>query len=150
MKKQILYRIIFGFPTGVTIGMIISILISLSTAKGQYVPCPPELITMMNGNEIMAVSLQFLLCGLLGSSFSATSVIWEKDEWSIAKQSGLYFLINACVMMPIAYINHWMPHSVIGFAQYFLIFTVIFLLIWALNYLIWKNKISKINSKLKS
>ncbi len=149
MKKQISYRLIFGFPTGIAIGTVISILISLLTTKNQYIPCPPELIDIMNGNEILAVSLQFLLCGLIGSSFSASSVIWEKDEWSIAKQSGFYFLINSCVMMPIAYINHWMPHSVVGFVQYFLIFTVIFLLIWAIQYLIWKNKIEKINSKLK-
>ena len=150
MKKQILYRLIFGFPTGIAIGTVITIVISLATTKNQYIPCPPELIDMMSGNEILAVSLQFLLCGLIGSSFSASSVIWEKDEWSIAKQSAFYFFINSCVMMPTAYINHWMPHSILGFVQYFLIFTAIILLIWGLNYLIWKNKISKINSKLNS
>jgi len=30
----------------------------------------------------------------------------------IAKQTGIYFLILSLTMFPIAYITHWMEHSV--------------------------------------
>jgi membrane protein YdbS with pleckstrin-like domain len=75
----------------------------------------------------------------------SASVIWEKDDWSIAKQTGIYFLISAIAMLPIAYFAHWMPRSLAGFLSYFTTFIVIFIVIWVIQYCIWKNKIQRIN-----
>ena len=111
MKKKIFYRALIGFPIGISIGNLIMILISLGWANGYYSPCVPDLITAM-GNEINAVIIQTVLCGLLGSGFSVSSVIWEIEHWSIVKQTGLYFLIISVIMLPIAYFMYWMEHSV--------------------------------------
>ena len=92
MKKKIIKRSLFGFPLGITMGYLITILISLGWANGYYSPCVPELISLM-GNEINAVILQTILCLILGVGFAASSVIWEMDSWSIVKQTGIYFLI---------------------------------------------------------
>jgi predicted MFS family arabinose efflux permease len=108
----------------------------------------PSLIDTM-GSEISAVVLQTVLCGLLGSVFAASSVIWEMDDWSIAKQTGIYFLILTVVMMPIAYFTNWMEHSIIGFIIYFGIFVGIFIVVWLVQYLIWKKKVNKLNTKYK-
>ena len=75
MKKKIISRSALGFPLGIAIGYIITIFISLGWANGSYSPCVPELVSVM-GNEIYAVILQALLCGLLGAGFAASSVIW--------------------------------------------------------------------------
>ena len=114
MKKKIILRLALGFPIGVTIGQIISIVISLIWAKGNYAPCVPELAVAM-GNEINAIILQTILCGLLGMGFAASSVIWEVEHWGITKQTGIYFLIVSIIMMPIAYFTYWMEHSIAGF-----------------------------------
>ena len=87
-----IYRALIGFPIGISIGNLIMILISLGWANGYYSPCVPDLITAM-GNEINAVIIQTVLCGLLGSGFSVSSVIWEIEDWSIVKQTGIYFLM---------------------------------------------------------
>ena len=92
MKKKIIKRSLLGFPLGITMGHLITILISLGWANGYYSPCVPELISIM-GNEINAVILQTILCGILGVGFAASSVIWEMDSWSIVKQTGIYFSI---------------------------------------------------------
>ncbi|MEG0693772.1 MAG: DUF3021 domain-containing protein, partial [Oscillospiraceae bacterium] len=113
MKKKVFLRGLFGFPLGISIGYIITIFISLAFAKGYYSPCVPVLAELM-GNEINAVILQATLSGLLGSAFAASSVIWEIENWSIAKQTGIYFLVISLVMMPIAYFTNWMKHSVLG------------------------------------
>jgi len=147
MKKQILSRGILGFPLGITLGYVITIVISLSTRQGTYVPCVAEFVTVM-GNEINAVLLQTVLCGVLGSSFGACSMIWEVDSWSIAKQSCFYFLITSVTMMPIAYITNWMSHSLAGFLLYFGIFTAIFLVVWIIQYLVLRSKISAINGRI--
>ena len=57
MKKKIIKRSLLGFSLGITMGYLITILISLGWANGYYSPCVPELISLM-GNEINAVILQ--------------------------------------------------------------------------------------------
>ena len=123
--KKIIMRSLLGFPIGIAIGYLITILISLGWANGYYSPCVPELISVM-GNEINAVILQTVLCGILGIGFAASSIVWEMDKWSTGKQTRIYFLIISVIMLPIAYFAYWMEHSVVGFFIYFGIFVLIF------------------------
>lgn len=147
MKKNILLRGAFGFPIGITIGYLITIFTSLIWADGYYSPCMPDLISVM-GNEINAVILQALLCGLLGSSFSAGSAIWEIEHWSIVRQTGIYFLIVSVIMMPIAYFTYWMEHSLKGFLSYFGIFVLVFIIIWIVQFMIGRHNVRKMNDNL--
>lgn len=128
MKKKILFRILWGFPFGMALGQIITILTSLTFGDGGYYPCVPELISM-TGSEIGAVSLQAFLCGILGAGFAAASAIWEIENWGLLKQTAIYFLITSLLMMPIAYAACWMEHSVQGVLSYFGIFVLIFAVI---------------------
>lgn len=147
MKKNVLLRGLLGFPLGIAIGYCITICISLGWGGGYYAPCVPALVETM-GSEIKAVVLQALLSGVLGAAFAACSVIWEMERWSIAKQTGIYFLITSLVMMPVAYFTNWMEHSILGFLSYFGIFVFIFVVVWAAQYLAWKKRIKKLNAKL--
>ncbi len=149
MRRKIVLRSILGFPIGITIGHLISIFISLGWANGYYTPCVPELISLM-GNEINAVVLQTLLCGLLGTGFAASSVIWEIENWSIIKQTGIYFIINSAIMLPIAYFSYWMEHSVAGFFSYFGIFVLIFAFVWIIEFVIGKHIVKKMNKNLEN
>lgn len=147
MKKQIITRGLFGIPTGISIGYLITIIISLGWGNGAYLPVVPELATQL-GSEISAVILQTGLCALLGAVFAAASVIWEIDKWSIAKQTGIYFFIASITMMPVAYFARWIGNSIVGFLLYFGSFLVVFIIIWFVQYCVWKNRIRKINEKV--
>lgn len=147
MKRKIILRSALGFPVGLSIGYLFTIVGSLIWANGYYSPCVPELITAM-GSEINAVVLQAFLCGILGVGFTAGSVIWEIENWSIVKQTGIYFLLASVMMMPIAYFSYWMEHSVVGFLSYFGIFTLLFLIIWVIEFMIMKHNLNKINRNL--
>lgn len=147
MKKKIILRSILGFPIGIAIGYLITILVSLGWAGGYYAPCVPELISAM-GNEINAVTLQALLCGVVGAGFAASSVIWEIENWGIIKQTGIYFTIASIIMLPIAYFLYWMEHSVVGFLSYFGIFVFIFVFIWIVEFVIGKQNVKKMNQNL--
>lgn len=147
MKKKIVLRSMLGFPLGLAIGYLISILISLIWANGYYSPCVPELMVTM-GSEINAVLIQALLSGIPGSGFGAASVIWEIDDWGLFKQSGIYFLIVSVIMMPIAYVLHWMEHSLKGVLSYFGIFLIIFIIIWIIQYAVAKHNVKKLNETL--
>lgn len=147
MKRKIILRSLSGFPIGIVIGYLITIIISLIWANGNYSPCIPELTVIM-GNEINAVLLQTFLCGLLGTGFAAASVIWDIENWGLVKQTGIYFSIVSAIMMPIAYITHWMEHSLKGFIYYCGVFALIFATVWAVQYIRVKRHIKKMNASL--
>ena len=118
MKKKALIRGLIGFPGGVTICLVITIIESLIVGDGRFYACVPEFLELV-GSEIMAVILQTVLAGLVGSVYGAASVIWELEGWSIAKQSGIFFAIAAVTMMPISYLLNWMEHSIAGIVSFF-------------------------------
>ena len=144
MKKKILTRGLIGFPIGIAIGFVITIIISICIGKGSFYPVRPELAETM-GSELNAVILQTALCGIMGSGFAMASVIWELDSWSLIKQSGIYFLIISVIMLPIAYIANWMEHSVAGILSYAGIFVASFVVVWLIQSFVWKSKIKKKN-----
>ncbi len=148
MKKNMIIRGAFGVPSGIAIGYLITIISSAIWGEGYYAPCVPGLAEQM-GSEINAVILQTVLCALLGMICGGGSVIWDIEEWSIARQTGIYFLLILAAMMPAAYVLHWMEHSLAGVIQYFGIFTIIFASVWMLQYMSVLRKIRAINAKLK-
>lgn len=147
MKKKVILRGLFGLPVGIAIGFVITLLISICIGDGAFYPVTPELIQMM-GNQLNAVILQTILCAILGGGFAMASVIWEIDSWSLAKQSGVYFLVISVVMLPIAYFANWMKHSIAGILSYVGIFVMIFAAVWISQYLLWKRRIKKMNARI--
>ena len=147
MKRKIILRGLFGLPVGIAIGFVITLLISICIGDGSFYPVTAELI-QTTGNELNAVILQTILCAILGGGFAMASVIWEIDSWSLAKQSGIYFLIISVVMLPIAYFANWMKHSITGVLSYVGIFVMIFAAVWISQYLLWKRRIKKMNARI--
>lgn len=148
MKKKLIYRGLGGFPLGIAIGFVITIMISVCIGDGDFYPVTPELLETM-GNELNAIILQTVLCGIMGTGFAMASVIWEIDSWSLVKQTGIYFSVACIVMLPIAYVANWMKHSVSGVITYVGIFVVIFLIVWLIQYFTWKSKIKKMNNSIQ-
>ena len=66
MKKNVLLRGLFGIPTGIAIGYVITVMMSAFWGDGSYYPCVPAFVDAM-GSEIRAVVVQTVLCGLVGS-----------------------------------------------------------------------------------
>ena len=148
MKKKMMKRMWIGLPVGIAMGYIITLIISACIGDGAFYPVAPEFAEKM-GNELNAVILQTVLCGVIGVGFAAASVIWELDSWSLAKQSGVYFLVIGIILLPIAYVTNWMQHSVVGFLSYIGIFAGIFFAAWLSQYLCWKKRIKKMNDRVR-
>ena len=148
MKKEFVLRVFIGLLGGIVISYLITIGISLAISDGSYYPCVPSLIERF-GNEITAIIIQTVLSAVLGAGFAGSSIIWEMDEWSLLKQTSIYFGIVSVLMMTVAYICEWMEHSVKGILSYFGIFFAIFIVIWIVQYLIWKIRISKIKEGIQ-
>ena len=147
MKKKILIRAFLGSLIGIVINYLITIVISAVVGGGTFYPCVPS-FTERYGNEVTAVIVQTILSAFLGGGFSMASLIWEMDDWSLLKQTGVYFVIITVLMMTVAYTCEWMEHSLRGVLVYFGIFFAIFVVIWVIRYMSWKIRISKIKDKL--
>jgi hypothetical protein len=148
MKKELFFRIFVGLLGGVVISHFVTIGISLVIGDGSYYSCVPSLIERF-GSEVTAVIIQTVLSAILGAGFAGSSLIWEKDEWSLLKQTSIYFGIVSVLMMTVAYICEWMEHSVKGVLSYFGIFFAIFVVVWIVQYLIWKVRVSKIKEGIQ-
>ena len=148
MKKEFVLRVFIGLLGGIVISYLITIGISLAIGDGSYYSCVPNLIERF-GNEVTAIIIQTVLSAVLGAGFAGSSIIWEMDEWSLLKQTSIYFGIVSVFMMTVAYICEWMEHSVKGILSYFGIFFAIFIVIWIVQYLIWKIRISKIKEGIQ-
>lgn len=147
MKKELMNRIVVGLLGGIVISYLITIGISIALGDGNYYPCVPSLIARF-GSETSAVIVQTVLSAILGVGFAGSSLIWKKDDWSLLKQTGIYFAIVTALMMTVAYVCEWMEHSVKGVLSYFAIFFAIFVIVWVIQFVIWKRRILKINSKI--
>lgn len=148
MKRTVILRALSGIPLGIALETVISIFISAVWAGGYYVPYEPTLEQVM-GSELGAMVMQTALCALLGAAFGGLSVIWELDAWSIARQTGAYFLGASIAMLPIAYFNCWMEHTLAGFLEYFVLFAAIFAVIWLILHAKHRRDVRAINKKLE-
>lgn len=147
MKKKMIVRGLYGFPLGMAYGEVIAIVASLLAGQGEYTPCMPQFVAAV-GNEVIAAAWQALICGIVGAAFAAASVVWQIEEWSIARQTGIYFLATASVMLPAAYIAGWMEHSVMGALYYLGIFTAAFFVLWLALYLTARYHVKRMNESL--
>lgn len=148
MKKKMIQRGLLGFPLGIAIGYVITVIISICIGDGFFHPVNPELVNKM-GSELNAILIQTGLSGIMGTGFAMASVIWEIDSWSLAKQSGVYFAIACVIMFPISYFANWMPHSTGGILSYVGIFVAIFVITWLVQYFVWKRKVKRMNDGVR-
>ena len=146
-KKEMLRRGLHGIPQGLAIGYVISIIASIMMGDGDFYLASGALIEQF-GSEIAAVIIQAIFSAIVGSTFGVISVIWEIDEWSIFKQTGIYFTISSLIFLPISYYLQWMHRSLQGFVIYFAVFLFIFIVTWLVQYFVWRKRISQINERL--
>lgn len=148
MKKKLFLRCLIGAPIGLALSTIITIIISLTVNDGTFYPVVPELVSDC-GNEINAVILQSVCSLLYGAVWASASLVWEKESWSILRQTVTHLIVCSLATFPIAYLMRWMDHTTAGILTYFSIFFGAYLIIWLSQYSAMKKKIMQINDKVR-
>lgn len=146
--KRILSRCMIGASLGVNLCLIITIVISLSVGDGKFYAVVPEL-TEACGSEIAAVTLQTLLGAVYGAVWSGLSLVWEREDWSLLRQTATHFLTASVATLPIAYGLRWMEHSLGGVLAYFALFAGIYLAVWIFVYWVNRRSIQRMNRKMR-
>ncbi|MDM5196176.1 DUF3021 domain-containing protein [Bacillus hominis] len=109
-------------------------------------------IGYMNGIEVIDMKmliLYLLTANMVGLIFSFASFIFEKEEWSILKQTIIHFIILLGTFLPIAIWVGWVPNRLGPILICTVSFIVIYVIIWFMMTLYWKRKIAKLNHQLR-
>ena len=147
MKKEVTKRAILGFIYGVFIGQTILIIESLFMRDGNFYAVSNSLLELA-GTKIAAVIIQYFITGIIGTSFAATTVIFEMDNWSLLRQTILHFIIVSIVMYIAGFLCGWFPHTVVSTLIWFGVFVVVYVIFWICFSMYYKNKVKKINEAL--
>lgn len=147
MKKYI-----YSANSGVTIGTIISLIMSACFGQGTYFPLNPHstmgqyYIQHLDYVKIMGLSV--LIWAMIGILFQAADTIFKKD-WSLVKMTMTHFLITGVGFTFLAILAGWFPINWLWLFIFELIFILIYMLIFWVNYRAMRKQIGLINQRLK-
>ncbi|MBQ0166210.1 MAG: DUF3021 domain-containing protein [Treponema sp.] len=132
---------------GVFIGETMLIINSLLAGKGVFYPINPLLISG-NGAQLSLVVIQYIMTGIIGMTFAASSVIFEMENWGLLRQTAVHFIITSVVMYICGFICNWFPHNFKSTAIWFGVFIIIYLLFWTGFTIYYRVVIRKINDAM--
>ncbi len=143
--SKALLRGLAGFPLGVMIAVIITLIVSAIKGDGAYYPVPPSMITSYR-NELNATIILMIANGCIGFAMAAISIIWNIYSWSLTKQTIIDFILRLVVLSIAGYICHWFKLTPKGILFWLSTFCAVYLVIWfsvCLGYYEKKKKKSK-------
>ncbi|MGE7857222.1 MULTISPECIES: DUF3021 domain-containing protein [Bacillus] len=99
--------------------------------------------------EMKTLIMYLVTANIVGLIFSFASFIFEKEEWSIVKQTSIHFIILLGTFLPTAIWIGWVPNRFGAILVCIGSFIMIYFIIWLVMTLYWKRKIEKLNHQLK-
>lgn len=147
--KKIISPMVKGLLICEFVLLVISLVMSYNFTDGDFSIANPMLIE--NSKSIFSASfLSICLVGLLGLVFGFASVVWEEEKLSILARTILHFLLTASTMIFVGYKLYWFQKSFLSLAIFLSIYFLIYLVIWFIEYAIYKRDISRLNAKIKN
>lgn len=147
MIRKLLPRVLIGAASGVATGYTVTLIRSLRSGEGRYIPVEPRLADWVGG-ELSAVVVQFLLFVLIGAGFGAISLIWLDERLPHIAQAAVYFSAAAAIMLPSAWCLCWIEHTPFALLRFGGSYIAICLLFWFAWYFVTRARIKHINRRL--
>lgn len=146
-KRSNLLELIIGVTGGITIGLIISLVFSYLYGRIYY-PSTPAFMDQFS-NPLNALGVSILIWGLMGVVFSLGSLVFRQETWGITRQTVVHFVITYIGFTSLALVCRWFPLNVTWLIIYTLIFVLIYLIMWTVDFAIAKRNVRQINEQLK-
>ncbi|MBO4375062.1 MAG: DUF3021 domain-containing protein [Lachnospiraceae bacterium] len=150
-SRKVIFLSSIGFSIGVVFCVLLtSILTTYGINDGTLYVCAPDFIEAV-GNPILALFIEMIVSGLLGAVCWGLTAVYDIEEWSILKSTFIHYVISMAAYFSVAFTLRWLsPKDPGANLLWFLILTAGYTLIWAVNYIIYRFRIAKINSELKA
>lgn len=145
--KEILKRAFLGIAISLAISQVISLIVSLCIHNGNYYPYYP-ILERKYGSPLGAICVQTLVDIGYGLIFGLSTFIFEKDRWSLTRQTLTHFFLITSSCLLGGWISYWYPHTLSGFLFGFSEYVVTYFIIWFCIYQNYKKQIQKINESI--
>ncbi|EJS74101.1 MULTISPECIES: DUF3021 domain-containing protein [Bacillus] len=99
--------------------------------------------------ETKTLITYLVTANIIGLILSFASFIFEKEEWSILKQTMTHFIVLIGTFLPTAIWIGWVPNRFGPILVCIGSFIVIYFIIWFMMMLYWKRKIERLNHQLR-
>ncbi|PEA52856.1 permease [Bacillus pseudomycoides] len=99
--------------------------------------------------ETRTLLINLVVANIIGIIFSIASFVFEREEWSLLKQTIIHFVILLGTFLPVAVWLGWIPNHVSSILICIGIFIFVYFIIWFAMTIYWKKKIEGLNNQLK-
>ncbi|HDX9587112.1 TPA: DUF3021 domain-containing protein [Bacillus pseudomycoides] len=99
--------------------------------------------------ETKTLLIHLVVANIIGIIFSVASFVFEREEWSLLKQTIIHFIILLGTFLPAAIWMGWIPNHVSSILICVGIFIIVYFIIWFVMTIYWKKKIESLNHQLK-
>ena len=110
------------------------------------------MVFMSDGDEVIRgnyhLILQFFGSALYGAIPMAGTVVFEKEEWGLLKVTCIHYLSTFIAFIIANFILDWFEWEVFGIVV--AIMTVLYFIIWLIQYRRYKSEIKRINDELET
>ena len=97
----------------------------------------------------VAALVAALVYGAIGTIFAVANEVWRKEQWSLLTRTAVYYSATFIPMFLAAMLLRWFEFNVLNLLIFIGQFTVIFMIIWVINYFVIRRQIKVINAKIK-
>ncbi len=143
---DVIRKVFVGGLMGIGIGYIITVCFSIKF--GIFLPAPKSLVDDVG--TLNASIMLLVYSTLIGASFKASEFIWHIRTLNLMFKSLLYYMINLIIMIFASCKMHWINMSLSELISFVLVFSVIFMSIWIINYIKIKKNIEKLNKNIRN
>ncbi|USS93909.1 DUF3021 domain-containing protein [Fructilactobacillus ixorae] len=145
--RQIWNLTVSGSAGGLLIGFWFAMLFSKLNGLKQMFPSSPDFISHF-GSELTATAVAGVMWMAMGMVFSLSSLIFGVERWSITKQTVLHFIVTYVLFSTLAVVSEWFPLEFSYFANFTIIFIIIYVVMWTIEMRRARQTIAEINQKL--
>lgn len=148
MRKKILSCCLFGAPAGLSVQILFTLWGSYLRGDGKYHFTSGHLV-FVYGSELNAVTATCVGAMLIGMIWAAATLIWRETDWNLLQQTLVHIFACLIPSLGIAYVMRFMPWSLDGLCQYLVIFGVLYVLNWGVQYQMMRKRVRELNTGLK-
>lgn len=127
---------------GVLIGMALSIFFSYLSGTGNYYPSS-SLFMVQFATPLDALVVSIVLWALMGILFGFGAMIFEIKKWSTLKQTVVNFLVYYLIFSPLAILAGWFSLTLMNFLAFTVIFVVVYAICWLVTWFFGSNRSSQ-------
>lgn len=131
IRTKFTIRALFGFSLGLIAGAIMFVLYASDTEP-------------LNKSYLI---MQLFGSGFLGVMAYGGAIVYDFEDWGLLRATFTHYVVTFITMLAVSELLDWFPRSIILIVVIF--FSAVYLIIWLVEYALWKKEIRHINRDLE-